>query len=190
MLGYVGLALRCFIAGSFAVAFLSKSLSSASASEFTLAVRTFGGFKRPAISRAVAIAVIVLEAGTVAMLVPAGTVVSGFALACVLLVTFTIVVIVAIRRGVRQPCRCFGHTASETGPANVVRNLALLSGSLAGLVITAVHGAGTAHLDPLGAVLAVVTGLIAAGLVITSEDLVAVFRRPSWLRTQQEEGVR
>lgn len=190
VLSYVGLALRCFIGGTFAVAVLTKIFSKASATEFALAVNTFGRFRLRAVSRAVAVLVVVLEAVTVALLVPAGTATSGFALACVLLVAFTIVVLAAIRRGVHQPCRCFGRTASDTGPANVVRNLTLLCGALAGLMITAVHGAATSGLDPLGIALAAIIGLTAAGLVIISEDLVGVFRTPSWLLTQPEEGIR
>ena len=131
VLSYVGLTLRCFIAGTFAVAVVSKARNRASASEFALAITTLAGIRQQVAVRAIAVMVVLAETGTVALLelpVPVGP---GFALACVSLVAFTAVLLAAIRRGVRQPCRCFGRSASEPGPANVARNLALLRGALA-----------------------------------------------------------
>ncbi|HET6296624.1 MAG TPA: MauE/DoxX family redox-associated membrane protein [Kribbella sp.] len=136
---------------------------------------------RPLASRAVVVAEIALTAvlliGTGAAatsaLVPVAVV--GLAGAAVLLLAFTIAIVATLRRGGQQACRCFGARAIPLGPAHVVRNALLLAVALAGLVT--VSGADPS-VEPGGAALAGVAGLVAGLLVTRFDDLTDLFSTP------------
>jgi hypothetical protein len=82
-------------------------------------------------------------------------------------------IVVAVSRGMRAPCACFGGSSVRPlGAAHLIRNtclLALLAGGLAVCGLQhARHGLG-------GAVLAVVAGLVVTLLVTRWDDLVSLF---------------
>lgn len=57
----------------------------------------------------------------------------GFGLAIVLLVTFSVALLQALRRHIRMSCNCFGRTERPISYYDVVRNLLLILCSLLGL---------------------------------------------------------
>ncbi|MEV1142788.1 MauE/DoxX family redox-associated membrane protein [Micromonospora sp. NPDC049799] len=100
--------------------------------------RTLGvpaGFARPlavgVVTAEVVTAVTLVAALAVPALAPA-----GYVLAAALLGAFTAAVAVMIRRGVREPCRCFGATDDPPGPAHLARNVGLTAVAVGGTVLT------------------------------------------------------
>lgn len=93
----------------------------------------------------------------------------AFAGAALLLTTFTVAIMMSLRRGDRAPCRCFGDSQEPLGHGHAVRNLLLLT--------VAAVGAGTAVLaeptvvQPAGVVVAVVAGLVAGLLAVRFDDV-------------------
>lgn len=80
---------------------------------------------------------------------------------------------VAVSRGLRAPCACFGSSSVRPlGAAQLIRNTCLLALLAAGLV-----ACGLQHARPGlgGSVLAVVAGLIVTLLVTRWDDLVSLF---------------
>jgi len=136
---------------------------------------------RPLASRAVVASEIAL---TVVLLIGAGSAatsalvpvaVVALAAAAALLLAFTIAIVATLRRGGQQACRCFGAKATPLRPAHVVRNALLLAVALAGLVTVI----GTdPSVEPSGAVLAGVTGLVVGLLVTRFDDLTDLFGTP------------
>lgn len=108
----------------------------------------------------------------VLILVPATTSI-GFAVATVLLLAFTGAIVLALRRGERAPCRCFGSAAQPLGRAQVVRNGVLLTVAVLGLIGGQLP---VATPGPAGVLVSVVAGALAATLAVTADDIVALFR--------------
>lgn len=99
--------------------------------------------------------------------------VAGFVIAVGLLAAFTVGTVTAILRGVRTPCRCFGTSTAPLGRQQVVRNAALIVAAASGAVASvSAHG----RLDPAGAGVAVVAGLLVGGLVAAADDLIELFQ--------------
>ncbi|MFC0628092.1 MauE/DoxX family redox-associated membrane protein [Kribbella deserti] len=96
----------------------------------------------------------------------------GFVLAITLLLAFTTAIVLTLRRGVRKACKCFGATSTPLGRAHVVRNLLLLVLAVAGLVAALTQGA---PLQPAGAALAVMAGVIGGLLITRFDDLLDLF---------------
>jgi len=92
-----------------------------------------------------------------------------FIAAALLLATFTVVIVMALRRGDRAPCRCFGAAQEPLGSGHVARNLLLLT--------VAVVGGGTAALvepaavQPAGALVATLAGLVGGLFAVRFDDL-------------------
>jgi hypothetical protein len=88
----------------------------------------------PELGRPVAVNVIVWESAVaVGMLTGLPSLASGFFVAAVLLGVFSGVLAIALRRGARAACRCFGHSDSAISYYDVGRNAILF-------VIAAVSG--------------------------------------------------
>ncbi|MET7464362.1 MauE/DoxX family redox-associated membrane protein [Nonomuraea sp. NPDC005501] len=131
-----------------------------------------------ALTRPLAVVVAALE-GLVALLVAvplvagvSGVVAYGLGLALLLLAAFTVAIAVALRRGRRAPCRCFGASAAPLGARHLVRNGLLIIAAALGLL----QPAGSPALA--GVVVAGVAGLIGAILVAAFDDLVDLFAGP------------
>jgi hypothetical protein len=94
----------------------------------------------------------------------------GFALAGALLVAFTAALLSMIRRGVTEPCHCFGAQDSPPGRLDLVRNGLLVAAAVAGLVVAAVAGpvVGSPGIEGAGGAL---LGVAAALLVVRLDDL-------------------
>ena len=96
----------------------------------------------------------------------------GFGGAGCLLAGFTVGIGVALRRGERAPCRCFGASATPMGLAHVVRNLVLIVATVLGMA----SGGSYAALEPAGVVLGVVAGVVVAVVIVKFDHVVELFR--------------
>ncbi|MEU6024939.1 MauE/DoxX family redox-associated membrane protein [Micromonospora sp. NPDC047134] len=152
---------------------------------------------------ALAVAVLAAEALTAGILLAAvalpALAAAGFALATGLFAAFTVAVAGMVRRGVREPCHCFGVAESPPGPAHVIRNLLLTAVALGGAALafggvrppslsTLTAEPSGADMAPSSVLLLVVTVLC---LVNTTVLLVvlAQLRRQSTLLKVSIEGV-
>ncbi|MFC4534814.1 MauE/DoxX family redox-associated membrane protein [Sphaerisporangium dianthi] len=164
---YVRIGCACLVGLVFAMTAVSK-------------LRDLEGFRRslPALVparrelvRPLAMAVVVLEALVpISIAVPAITS-YGLALACALLVAFTVAIVRALGRGRLTPCRCFGTSAVPLGSQHLVRNgLLIVAAALGGLL----PGGAPAL---AGTVLAGAAGLIGAILIASLDDIVDLFAR-------------
>ncbi|GAA2317062.1 MauE/DoxX family redox-associated membrane protein [Streptomyces violaceusniger] len=170
---YVMLGIRCLLGCVFLMSFLTKISGRASFARFVDSVRDMRLLPHP-LSRPAALAVVVAE-GTVCLLLAAPAApatVAGFCLAAGLLAAFTTGIALALRRGVRTSCRCFGASDTLLGGLHIGRNAALIACSALGAVTVRTDGTTQAA----GSVLAVCTGLLLGGLVIKLDDLSELFR--------------
>ncbi|MEU9363637.1 MauE/DoxX family redox-associated membrane protein [Streptomyces avermitilis] len=169
---YLVIVLRCLVGVVFLVSSVGKVAGRHAFSEFVIALRQLRMLPASAVS-AVATCVVCVEAAIWVLLAipePVATT-AGFTLAAGLLTVFAVGIVVAMRRGVRAPCRCFGASASLLGPWHVARNV-VLAGTAMGAA--AVPAAGPVQLG--GVVVAVSGGLLLGGLTAVLDDLVDLFR--------------
>ncbi|MGW2623900.1 MauE/DoxX family redox-associated membrane protein [Micromonospora taraxaci] len=96
----------------------------------------------------------------------------GFALAAGLLVAFTSVIALAVAKGSRATCRCFGASSTRLGWPHIVRNGTLLVVAVLGLA----GASAPESLGASGALLAGVGGLVLGVLVTAMEDIFALIR--------------
>ncbi|MFE0420957.1 MauE/DoxX family redox-associated membrane protein [Streptomyces sp. NPDC058953] len=167
---HVLLASRVLIGVVFAVSFLTKTLRKNGWSEFLDSVRDLA----PVLPvRTTALAASAAEVVVIALLVPTGSARYGFVGAVLLLLPYTTALILAVRRGTSAPCGCFGRSSTPVSGFHVARNALLtavaLTGALAG------QEAARAHPAWPGAVTALAAGLVAAVLVIFTDELSDVF---------------
>jgi hypothetical protein len=179
----------------FLVSATSKLRSRLAFTEFVASLRQYGLLPR-AWLRPVGLAVALAEAAIPALLAAPMAVApsseaarlatgAGFVLAGALLVGFTLAILLALRRGASASCRCFGASETPLGLRHVVRNVLLLAIAAAGVAAAVAASAGSAH--PGGAVIAVLTGLVAGVFVTAFDDLVDLFATsPGPRRTGRE----
>ena len=160
-------AARVLLGVVFAVSAASKTRP-ADHRAFRRTVRDWTGDRVPAGPAAVTL--VVLEAAVPVLLAvrPA----AGLALAVVLLAAFTAAIVVQLRRGSAEGCRCFGNTSSPVSPVHVARNAVLLAVALAGL-LTGTAASGSSRWDGSAAT-AGGLALVLAVLVVRLDDLVAL----------------
>jgi hypothetical protein len=153
----------------FALAFAGKVRGAAAWRAFVQSLAAFGvsaAWARPPAAAAIA----AVEAAAVALLVAAPA--PGFALALALLAVFTGAMVVALGRGQRAPCRCFGASERPIGPAHLARNAILLAVACAGLA-AGVNGSPSTGLHESIATL--LTGGMAGFVVTRWDDLLFLF---------------
>ncbi|MFI1379947.1 MauE/DoxX family redox-associated membrane protein [Embleya sp. NPDC020886] len=169
------MACRTLLVVVFAVAVVSKLRSAASFAAFVRSVRAFVALS-PRRGRAAARLVAGAEAAAVVLLLSSGpAALVGFALAGCLLAAFTLAMAASLRRGVRVSCRCFGASATDTGPLQLARN--------GFLVVVAIIGAvGTSRgLPDAPGALAVTVGIgLVAGVVVTVLDDISELLRDAF----------
>jgi uncharacterized membrane protein YphA (DoxX/SURF4 family) len=169
---YLVLACRVLLALVLLAAALGKLRSRDALTGFRASVRDLGllpdGWVRPAAS-----AVIAGELAAPALLAVPATTGAGFAVAAVVLASFTAAVLAAVLRRRRVRCRCFGASGGPLGVPHVVRNAAL-SAAAAGAGWASL-GLGPAGLEPAGVVLALGAAAVVGLLVIVFDDLVSLF---------------
>jgi hypothetical protein len=188
-LAYLVVGCQCLVGLVFLVAAASKLHSRAA----------FGGFgeslrQLPLVPKALAVpaavGVVVAEAVVPLLLVApaAGFAAAGFAVALGLLSAFTATTVIALRRGARPPCRCFGMSEIPLGARHVVRDCALAA--VAGVGLAAALQGGQRAVDPAGVAVAAVAGIVLAVLAVVFDDLVELFgpRAAAAPGTRLEQG--
>ncbi|GAA3250261.1 methylamine utilization protein MauE [Dactylosporangium siamense] len=166
-MGYVAFGAQVLLCVTFAVAAVAK-------------LRDLAGFREsldrllplahtlPAGTRMTAAAVVpVAELTIAALLVVPGAATIGTVAALLMTVGFTAVVGLALRRGDRAPCRCFGASERRLGPQHLVRNVLLT-------VFAALGLAGGAT-EPAGLLVAGFAGVVGALLVVWADDIAGLF---------------
>lgn len=107
---------------------------------------------------------------------------AGLTTTAVLSASFTVGILLAVHRGVRAPCRCFGASAAPLRRLQALRSggLAVLAAVALGLLV----GAGLtwstgidllAGLHPAGVLLAAVAAVVLALLTIYFDDIAELF---------------
>jgi hypothetical protein len=125
-------------------------------------------------ARAVAIGVVTAELGTPVLLAVPATVRLGFAWAGLLVGAFLVAILVALGRGVRADCACFGLRPVPFGRRHVLRNAILLGITVVGGLAAGSPGGYTTG----AAMLAVTTGLVATVLIVSFDDVAELFVGP------------
>ncbi|MEU6425970.1 MauE/DoxX family redox-associated membrane protein [Microbispora sp. NPDC046973] len=161
----------------FLMSAVSKLRGRAAYEEFTVATRAL--VRLPA--RPVAALVVGAEAAVAPLLAWRPTVLAGFCVALGLLVAFTVAIGVALRRGRRVPCRCFGASAVPVGPGHMARNAVLTVAAAAGAIQAgtgAVHagtGVALAGLGPAGLAAVALAAGAAAVLLSAIGEIAGLF---------------
>jgi len=169
---YLVLTCRVLLALVMLAAALGKLRSRDALTGFQASVRGLGLL--PDRSAApVAGVVIAGELAAAALLAVPTTSGAGFAVAAVVLASFTAVVLAAVLRGRRVPCRCFGASGSPLGVPHLVRNAGLTAAAAS--CGWASFGLSRTSLEQGGVVLALGAGAVIALLVIAFDDLVSLF---------------
>jgi hypothetical protein len=139
--------------------------------EFTAATRSLAP-RLPA--RPVAALVVAAEVAVAPLLGWRPTVQAGFITALGLLAAFTVAIVIALRRGRRVPCRCFGASAVPVGPGHLIRNAALIAAASAGAVLAG-SGAAPGDLGPAGLAAVALAAGAAAVLLSAAGDIAGLF---------------
>lgn len=131
-------------------------------------------------ARPVAAAAIAAELGTAAVLAVPATGVYGPCCAIALLLVFTVLIARALwagrHGGPSVSCACFGAGGSALGPVHLVRNTVLLALAVLG---AAASGASAGFDSGCWPPLALVLGLLIAGVTVLLDDLAYLLRRPA-----------
>lgn len=168
------IALRTVLAVVFGIAFISKVRSRSAFHEFVSSLDDIGWLNRRWRPAAAAL-IPELEAAVVMLLVVPAAVAFGFGTAAALLVVFIAVTAAELAKGRRVRCRCFGAGTAPIGPAQIARNIVLLTVSVTGLALESV---GHSRANGTGFVLAVGLGVLAALAFVRWDDLAYLLRTP------------
>lgn len=170
-MGNVLLTTRVLLALVFVASATGKLRGAIAFRSFETATRGMGVPAR--LVRPAAVAVLAAEVLTIPLLaLPPGGLV-GFVLAAALLLAFSVGIALAVRRGTRQSCNCFGSSKTPMGVRHLVRNGLLLAVVTVGAA-AAVTGA-TPPQHPAAIAIAAVAAAVGAALVIRYDDLAALF---------------
>ncbi|GLH98471.1 MauE/DoxX family redox-associated membrane protein [Phytohabitans aurantiacus] len=174
MMSYVLIGLRSLIALVFVFSIAGKLRGRRAFDEFLAATVRLSPRPLPAaLARWLAAGVVAIELAVVLLLTMPATTPIGFAVAAALLLGFTGTIVLALRRGERAPCRCFGSTTQPLGYPQVARNLVLLAAAALGLAGGQLPAASP---DLAGALVAVGAGALAATVVTMADDITSLFR--------------
>jgi len=171
---YVLIGLRSLIALVFVISLASKLRSRHAFDEFLAATVRLSPWPLTAgPARWLAAGVVTTELATVLLVSVSATTPIGFAVAAALLLCFCGAILLALRRGERAPCRCFGSAEQPLGYPQVARNLVLLAAAALGLAGGWLPAASP---DLPGVLLAVGAGALAATVVAAADDITSLFR--------------
>jgi hypothetical protein len=169
----VALAIRAVLCAVFAFSVLSKVRSRAAWQAYArwLAAIEVRPLRRPGVAGWLAGAE---AAVALAVIVPA-TATAGLVAGLLLSLALTAGLAAAVRVGARQPCHCFGRSPDPLGWLDVARNGVLAVLAVAGAAAALATPAAVGRLPGgTGSVLAALTGLALALLIIFFRDLAAL----------------
>jgi hypothetical protein len=166
----ISLACRFLVGTVFTVSVAAKLWGNAAWRAFSswlrnLPLRPAGLKQAPAVLAGAEAAVVVLAA------VPAASL-AGLIAASVLCLALTAGLAVAVSRGSRQPCHCFGAAREPLSGTHVARNALLLAAVAAGCACAI--AVRPQPVGPAGAALSGIGGVAAAVLFIFSGDIAAL----------------
>lgn len=171
---YVLIGLRSALVVVFVASAASKLRGRRAFAEFVTATTQLFPWRAPArLIHTLAAAVVATELAIVALLLLPATVPIGFAAATGLLLAFTGAILIALRRGNRTPCRCFGAAEQPLGRTHVIRNAGLLILGAAGLAGSLVTSATP---DLPVALVSAGSGAVLALPAILADDIASLFR--------------
>jgi len=169
---YFAIAVRCLIAVVFLAAVAGKVGTRARFAAFVASVHAMR-LLPPSLARPVALGTIGAELAVPVLLWLPGLTVLASALAATILSGLAVAIGLALRRGVRAPCRCFGASVIPLGPRHVIRNSVLatlaIGGSVAGPLTTTA-------MRPELAVLSAAAGALGGGLTAMLDEIFALFQ--------------
>lgn len=118
---------------------------------------------------------------------------AGLALGAAVLTVFALAILAAVRRGVREPCRCFGVSTRQMSGVDALRNVLLAALAAGATAAAGPHSGpalvGTAHAG--GVALAGFGGVTLAIVVIAFDDIIDLFAPgPSASPPAAEPGAR
>jgi len=170
-MGYLELTGRCLLGLVFLTAVVGKLRARSAFDDFAGSVAQFGvlpqTWTRPAARLALG-----TEGAVVLLLAVPDTVPVGYLLAIGLLGVLTGAMLVAVRRGRRPACLCFGTAGTPIGGRHVTRNVLLMVVAAGGLLVALAGGPPT---RTGGALLALATAVPLAALVVRLDDVVDLF---------------
>jgi hypothetical protein len=166
---YLDLACRALLTTVFVVAVAGKIRPAAFAA-FVGSLRPIRWIPQHA-RRPVAVATVLAEATSVALLWIPPAVPAGYLLGALTLVAFTATLAVNLRQGATLRCRCFGYDAGPVRGSHIARNLVLMAVAALGLAAAVTAGpAATAA----AVAIALAAGALAGLLVTRWDDLAYV----------------
>jgi len=150
---------QVLLAAVFAAAVFGKARSRTAFASFTRDLPRFG-LPGGSAAAPVGLGIVLAEAATVGLLfaVP----LSGFLLALVMLLGFSTGIAIALRRGERVPCRCFGSSRNPVGVPHLIRNGLLAGAAIVGALIELAWSGGQPEtaLRLVAAILGALSGLL------------------------------
>lgn len=167
---YVAIVCRCLLGLVFLWSLVVKARSGRAYRQYVASARELTG-TTPGVGGVLAAAAASGELLVVVLLMVPGLVIVGYAVALALLVAYSGTLALALRRGVRVPCRCLGTRAEPIRPALLGRNLGLLLTGALGLIAATGNSRG---FEPIPVAVSVLAAAVTATLVVFFEDLVAV----------------
>lgn len=124
------------------------------------------------------------EAAIVVLVAVPATAVAGLVLAVLTLAALTAGTTVAVRRGARVTCQCFGSSQTVLGAHHVLRNGFLLVLAVVGLAVVGAFSAGAVAPRPAGIGLSLWAAVALATFVVFLDDVVFLVGRDSADRVQ------
>lgn len=173
MADYLSLGCSVVLVGTLFVAIASKVLSRHGWELYVASIREIASQRFP-YPRTVAACVVAVEVTCVALISLPATRSVGLAAAVAIFGAYSFALLAALRRGVVEPCRCFGSSSKyPLSMLEVLRNLVLIGVAALGLL---------AGLEPSGrlavasTVVTVGIALVAVAAVVFLEDLMWIWR--------------
>ncbi|MFJ5726262.1 MauE/DoxX family redox-associated membrane protein [Streptomyces sp. NPDC093149] len=161
---------RIFLGLVFLCSVVGKIRSPAAFAGFRIAVARLVPSLRGR-TRPVAVLVVGAETAVAGALAVPSTVTAGFALAALLLATFTAALVGALRRDEMVACHCFGDGGQPVAPRHVVRNVSLLCAASAGLAAQLMMEGTTATAQPAAFLCTTAAGAFLALVTVAMDSL-------------------
>jgi uncharacterized membrane protein YphA (DoxX/SURF4 family) len=130
-------------------------------------------------NRALPPALAVAETAIVVLVAVPATAVAGLVLAVLTLAALTAGTAVAVRRGARVTCQCFGPSRTELASHHVLRNGFLLVLAVVGLAVVGAFSADAVAPRPVGIGLSLWAAVALATFVVFLDDVVFLVGRDS-----------